>query len=54
MAKYTKLTGIYMSPEMHHNLRIIAAQNNLTVSQYVRRLINQDKTYQKQNEKECK
>lgn len=48
MTKNTKLIGIYMSPEMHHNLRIIAAQNSLNVSQYVRKLINQDKTYQKQ------
>lgn len=48
MTRYTKLTGIYMSPEMHHNLRIVAAKNSLNVSEYVRRLISQDNEYQKQ------
>lgn len=52
MNKYSKLTGIYMSPEMHYNLQMVATKNHLSVSEYVRRLINQDSTYRKQKEQD--
>lgn len=50
MAKYNKLTGIYLSDDMHHNAKIVAAKKNLSLSEYIRGLIVKDKAYQKQKE----
>lgn len=46
MAKKLKLFGIYLTPEMHRTLRVVAAKENLNVSQYIRILISNNKDYQ--------
>lgn len=48
MAKNLKLFGIYLTPEMHQTLRVVAAKENLNVSQYIRNLISENKDYQKE------
>lgn len=50
MAKYNKLTGIYLSDDMHHNAKVVAAKKNLSLSEYIRGLIVKDEAYQKQKE----
>lgn len=47
---YTKMIGIYIEPSMYRNLRLLAANEGITVSDYVRQLIAQDPAYQTQKE----
>lgn len=50
MQKYTKQIGIYIKPDMYRNLRILAANQGITVSDYIRQLIDHDAKYQTQKE----